>query len=220
MRVSRLSRQVVDERLTYLSWSRLRNLEQAAKAAASLEGDYLECGVGLGGSAAVIGATKPQHSTLHLYDTFGMIPPPGDNDPAESMARYEEIASGASEGIGGDQYYGYVTDLEGQVRQTLERFGVEAVSHPGVFEETLEPGPVAFAHIDCDWYDSVRVCLERIYPRLVAGGQVVIDDYYDWGGARRAVDEFLAREPLTKVAGGPGTNLVLARERTSGRNGH
>jgi O-methyltransferase len=210
-RVSRTSRRAVGEHLTYLDWSRLRNLERAARDAAHATGDYLECGVALGGSAAVIGSLMPADRTLQLYDTFGMIPPPGDGDDQESQKRYEQIARGESAGIGGGEYYGYVEDLEGQVTRTLERFGVRAVRHPGLFEDTLDPGPVAFAHIDCDWYDPVRVCLERIYPRMGEGGMLVIDDYFDWSGARRAVDEFLEGHRLMKVAGEPGTNLVLVR---------
>ena len=52
--------------------------------------------------------------------------------------------------------------------------------------------PVALAHIDGDWYNSVKVCLDRIAPRLVPGGVLVIDDYDAWSGCRKAVDEWFA----------------------------
>ena len=69
---------------------------------------------------------------------------------------------------------------------------------------TLHPQTeIAFAHIDCDWYDPVKLCLARIVPRLSAGAYVVLDDYNDYGGCRRAVDEFLQA--------GPGVDIV-ARE--------
>ena len=55
--------------------------------------------------------------------------------------------------------------------------------------------PLALAHVDCDWYDSVRTCLERIVPRLVPGGVLVIDDYYRWSGCRSAVDDYFATQP-------------------------
>ena len=54
---------------------------------------------------------------------------------------------------------------------------------------------VAFAHIDCDWHDPVGLSLERIHPHLSPGALVVIDDYYAYGGARSAVDQFLAAAP-------------------------
>ena len=63
----------------------------------------------------------------------------------------------------------------------------------GLFEDTLIcKQPVALAHIDCDWYDSVMVCLERIVPMMVKGGILVIDDYNHWSGCRKAVDTYFA----------------------------
>jgi hypothetical protein len=66
----------------------------------------------------------------------------------------------------------------------------------GLFEDTLHVDkPVALAHLDCDWYESVKLCLERIEPMLQAGGVLVIDDYDAWSGCRAAVDEyFLGRQ--------------------------
>jgi len=34
--------------------------------------------------------------------------------------------------------------------------------------------------------------LKVLWPRLVSGGLLIIDDYGYWEGARRAVDEFFA----------------------------
>lgn len=50
--------------------------------------------------------------------------------------------------------------------------------------------PVAFAHIDVDWYEPVKISLERIVRNLVVGGSVIIDDYQDWSGCRKATDEY------------------------------
>ena len=52
--------------------------------------------------------------------------------------------------------------------------------------------PVALAHLDCDWYESLMTCLEQIEPHLIPGGRFVIDDYYNWSGCTRAVDEFFS----------------------------
>ena len=63
----------------------------------------------------------------------------------------------------------------------------------GLFQDTLRPdGPVAVAHIDGDWYDSVWTCLERIEPHLPVGGVLVVDDYHTWSGCRDAVDAYFA----------------------------
>jgi asparagine synthase (glutamine-hydrolysing) len=43
------------------------------------------------------------------------------------------------------------------------------------------------------WYLPVKICLERIFPMLVIGGSLIIDDYYDWGGCQKATDEYLKK---------------------------
>ena len=49
----------------------------------------------------------------------------------------------------------------------------------GLFQDTIHlDEPVAFAHLDGDWYESTMVCLERIAPLLVPGGRIVLDDYH------------------------------------------
>jgi hypothetical protein len=118
----------------------------------------------------------------------------------------------------GDPYYGYVDQLYDRVVENFERFGQPVdgrrVSlYKGYFEDTLHPQvEIAFAHIDCDWYDPVKLCLERIVPRLSAGAYVVLDDYNDYGGCRRAVDEFLNAGPdVDIVAREP--NFVFRRRR-------
>ncbi|MGH9424434.1 MAG: TylF/MycF/NovP-related O-methyltransferase, partial [Thermoanaerobaculia bacterium] len=206
--ISSISRRVRDARLTYLTDEKLARIENALAeiSQSGVEGCFLECGVALGGSGIIIATLMPPGRAFHGYDVFGMIPPPtSDKDDEKSRARYETIRSGQSRGIGGDPYYGYLGDLHQRVVDNFARFGQPVDNrrialHKGVFEETLNPpAPVAFAHVDCDWYDPVRLCLERIVPSLSHGAYVVLDDYNDYGGCRRAVDEFLERGPDVDV---------------------
>lgn len=194
--------------LTYCGAPKLENLVKAAFgiAAAGVTGCYVEAGVALGGSAILLARLKPADTRLDLYDVFGMIPPPGENDGPDAHARYEVIRSGASAGLGDARYYGYVEDLLTQVKDNLRRFEVDPQDdgltwNAGLFSDTLHPaGKVALAHIDCDWYDSVRLCIERLTPVLTPGGMIVFDDYNSYSGCRRAVDELLAARPDFKVA--------------------
>jgi O-methyltransferase len=220
VRSSRTARQVRRRRLTYLSAGKLAGIEACLRRIrrAGVAGDFVETGVALGGSAVVIARHLDAGRAFHGYDVFGMIPPPGEADPREVHERYATIRAGGSAGIGGDRYYGYRQDLLEEVRGTLAGFGVpvdgERVHlHRGLFEDTLRlDGPVAFAHLDCDWYDPVELCLARVYPRLSPGGCMVVDDYYDYGGARRATHEFLSRAPDIQVDPiSPGRHLVLRR---------
>jgi hypothetical protein len=189
--------------LSYCGPPKLENIAEAALQvrAAHVRGSWLEAGVALGGSAILLGKLKPRGLPLDLYDVFGLIPPPGPADGEDAHRRYAEIASGTSKGLGDDTYYGYVTDLQAKVLANLARFDVLPARdhvrlHRGLFEDTMRPsGAIALAHVDCDWYASVRVCIDRIAPRLAVGGMIVFDDYSSYSGCRRAVDEWLAATP-------------------------
>jgi O-methyltransferase len=193
---------IQDEHLTYLVPDRLRVLRDCARrvSADAVPGDFIECGVALGGSTILLAESLSEGRLLHAYDVFGMIPAPSGDDPPDVHERYKVIVSGRSEGIGGDEYYGYRDDLQEHVTTTLRRYGhavgEQVLLYKGLFEDTLHPArPVALAHIDCDWHDPVDTCLRRIGPHVSLGGLIVLDDYNDYGGCRTAADRFMAEHP-------------------------
>jgi asparagine synthase (glutamine-hydrolysing) len=220
-RLSRLARDVRRQNLTYLSHAKLATLERLVTRVkrAPVPGDFLECGVALGGSAILIASRLDGRRAFHGYDVFGMIPPPGDGDGADAHDRYAVIASGKSNGIGGERYYGYRDDLHDEVIASFTRFGLEVdqdriALHKGLFADTVRFRPdqrVAFAHVDCDWYDPVRLCLERIAPHMPRGGVLVLDDYNDYGGCRRAATEFLARSDDFALESTAGSAVIVRR---------
>jgi O-methyltransferase len=221
-RLSRLARAVRRRRLTYLSPRKLARMERCLDDVTRrrVPGDFLETGVALGGSAIVIAGRLSGDRRFHGYDVFGMIPPPSEADPPEVHDRYRRIESGESEGIDGADYYGYRDHLYDDVVAAFAAHGVPVDGdrvqlHRGLFEDTLRPdGPVAFAHVDCDWHDAVAVSLGRVHPWLSPGGWLVIDDYYAYGGAAKAVDAFVAEHPeLEVVDTGAGEHLLLRRRR-------
>jgi Macrocin-O-methyltransferase (TylF) len=187
-----------EEHLTYLQAQHLRALAAAVLELerAQLPGLIVEAGTARGGSAIVMAAAKAPGRPMKVYDVFGMIPPPGEQDGPDVHERYAKIAAGEAKGVGGDTYYGYRDDLYAEVTDSFTRLGVPAAEHnvelvQGLFEDTIDlDEPVAFAHLDGDWYESTMTCLTRIAPLLVPGGRIVLDDYYMWSGCRRAVDEY------------------------------
>jgi asparagine synthase (glutamine-hydrolysing) len=215
------ARRVLDERLTMLGMAKLQRLEGTLRSVtrAGVAGDAVELGMALGGSGILIarGALAAGRA-FHGFDVFGMIPPPdAEKDDPGSLARYEEIASGRSPGIAGDTYYGYVPHLFDVVSASFARHGVpvdgvRVALHKGLFDETVPaamPARVCFAHIDCDWYDPTRFCLEQLADRVPSGGVIVVDDYNAYGGSRRATDEFLAARPDYRLD--HGDNVMLFR---------
>ncbi len=154
---------VHEEKLTYLSRLAMVELANAAISQQnSVSGCFVEAGCALGGSAIVLAAAKASSTPLYVYDCFEVIPPPGENDPEEAHERYSKIESRESEGIDGNEYYGYQEDLYKKVSDTFEHYGFDREAESikmikGLFEDTFHPdSPVSLAHIDCDWYQSVQ----------------------------------------------------------------
>lgn len=186
-------------KLTYLSVARLARLANACRAIeeARLPGIFIEAGCALGGSSILVASMKSVERPFFIYDVFGMIPQPTREDTQDVHERYRKIAKGKARGIRGEKYYGYQANLFETVRSNLGRFGIDCEAQAvtlikGLVQDTMKiEEPVAFAHVDVDWYAPVQTCLTRIFPNLVEGGCIILDDYHSWGGCRRATDEFL-----------------------------
>jgi asparagine synthase (glutamine-hydrolysing) len=195
-------RQVIDQDLTYLRVKALVELSRSVSKVenSALPGIFIEAGCALGGSSLVITASKAVERELLVYDVFGKIPPPTNKDGQDAQERYRIIQTGRSEGIAGGKYYGYEPDLLIKVKNTYSEMGFSPPLHnvkfvQGEFVDTLILSqPIAFVHIDADWYESVRICLERLEPFLVSGGVIVVDDYFFWSGCRKAVDEYFSEK--------------------------
>ena len=202
-RVAEVVEAVRRERLSFLSEDLLRSLVVCVREIEQTgrEGLIIEAGAARGGSAIVMAAAKAPEREMRVYDVFGMIPPPGEADGEDVHERYATIVSGKAGAPDGELYYGYREDLLGEVTESFARHGV-AVDESnvrlveGLFADTITGDePVALAHLDGDWYESTMTCLERIAPRLVPGGRIVLDDYFHWSGCRTAVDEYFADRP-------------------------
>ena len=176
---------------TMLSSRRLRGLYDAVRYVVrnDIPGEIVECGTARGGSAALMGITLRRMDSskgLWVFDAFEGLPEPSKADPDWRIAK------------------GYVGRCRGeveQVRSFFQEVGILGKSRivKGLFQDTLakaEISQIAVLHLDGDWYDSVRVCLEGLYDRVSPGGIIQIDDYGYWAGARRAVDEFIEKENI------------------------
>ena len=170
---------------------RLRGLYMAIRhvTAHQIPGDVVECGTARGGSAALMGLALKEvgaERTLWVFDTFEGIPPPTAADPDYDIAAL------------------YTGDFRGDLDDVAALFGRLGILDrarlvKGLFQDTLpraEVGAIAVLHLDGDWYESVKVCLETLYDRVSRGGIIQIDDYGHWEGARKAVDEFMAERRL------------------------
>jgi O-methyltransferase len=216
--LSELARQIVDRRLSYLTPERLSYLMDTVERvnADGIEGDLAEFGIALGGSAICVASKLAAGQKFYGFDNFDLIPRPGPVDGEHPNARYEVIKSGRSAGIGGDRYYGYERDRLALVTRHFAEFGMPVdderiVLVNGLFEDTLAAalqGPIAFAHVDCDWYAPVKICLEALHSLLRPGASIVVDDYRHWDGCTKATDEFCAAHTDIRLAAGPSRALL------------
>jgi O-methyltransferase len=156
-----------------------------------VSGDLVECGVARGGSGAIMAMAAEDaraDRTLWLFDTFEGLPSPSRADPDYELAlRYAGKCRG---------------DLP-DVQELFTRLGLDRRVRytKGRFRDTLPQSPVgaiAVLHLDCDWHDSVKECLENLYDRVAPGGVIQFDDYGHWLGARNAVDDFLRHRGITE----------------------
>lgn len=195
----KLIQSIINRRLTYLSRGRLSKLLATIRKIEDnkIPGIVIEAGCALGGSAALVISALNHTRAVRLYDIFGMIPEPSPMDPSECHERYRTIISGLSQGLGDDLYYGYVENLlEVTKRNILSIAGHDKCKSVdfivGDLRSTLSiQEPVAFAHIDVDWFESVDCSIRRIAPNLSIGGGMLIDDFSDWGGCTKAVMRFI-----------------------------
>jgi hypothetical protein len=134
---------------------------------------------------------------LFLFDTFeGMTPPTAHDVSLDGRSARDLLAEPRS--TAADSAWCYATLPDVQAALTRTRYPAERLHFvPGRVEDTLPgkaPQNIALLRLDTDWYESTRHELLHLYPRLCAGGVLILDDYGHWDGARKAVDEYFATE--------------------------
>jgi O-methyltransferase len=155
----------------------------------NLKGDFVECGVWKGGMAAAIAEFIGGDREFYLYDSFEGLP---DVKPVDGVA-----AKKWQEDKTSDWYF---DNCSADIHFAKEAMRLANVSNvhitKGWFENTLplHPNrPIAILRLDGDWYDSTMQCLDSLYPKLIEGGVIIIDDYYTWEGCSKAVHDYLSK---------------------------
>lgn len=192
--------------MTFFTRKKLRERALLLESISQVHGAVVEAGVALGGTAIFVTALGQQgRRPVHLYDVFGLIPPPNDaKDTSDAKERYQIIAAGKSRGFGNQTYYGYQKDVLSQVQQNFKTCRVPTTCvnfHKGLVENTMMNinFDIAYLHCDTDFYSAVYHCLVDASPHVVVGGAIVIDDYYAYGSARNAVTDFFTEVNSTHL---------------------
>lgn len=128
-------------------------------------GCFVEIGVYQGGSAWHLAKlAEEQGRDIFLYDTFEGIPFKSDIDVHQvgdfADCSYESVCEAIP----------YAKVIKGVFPQSV-----------------VHMPPVAFAHVDCDQYKSVRSSLSVLRQLMVPGGAIVLDDVWCLEGATQAL---------------------------------
>jgi O-methyltransferase len=199
---------------TMTSIERLYAMHKAVEyvVRADIQGAIVECGVWRGGSmmmaALTLLALGKTDRSLFLFDTFAGHPRPSpEHDGKETYEFWWQRRRT-------DQSSSWAEATLQEVRGNLASAGypLDKITFvQGIVQDTIPahaPETVALLRLDTDWYESTAHELRHLYPRLVAGGVLIIDDYGAMAGQRQAVDEFCARNAIA---------LLLNRIDFSGR---
>lgn len=181
-------------------WSLLRAVDYVVDQ--PVEGDFVECGVWRGGSvmAMALRLQRRNESTrrLWLYDTYeGMTAPTDADVEATTGVTAKELLASTDVADGNNVWcVAGIDDVRANITST--GYPVERIEFiEGDVAETLPraaPERIALLRLDTDWYESTKVGLEVLYPRVCTGGVIILDDYGHWQGARKAVDDYFDQQ--------------------------
>jgi hypothetical protein len=165
----------------------------------------VECGVWKGGCAGFAAAAvrdAGHRRDIHLFDSFQGLPEPGGKDGPQAADYSDGRAGGKLESTG--KCVASLSDVQDLFRH-LAIDPARVKYHVGWFQDTLPSvreaiGPIALLRLDGDWYDSTMVCLKNLYPLVVSGGFIILDDYGQWAGCRKAFEDYQESEKLGAIA--------------------
>lgn len=172
---------------------------------AELPGAFVECGVWRGGSAVIIALALKQRGIkrpIILFDTFAGMTEAGPED-VDYHGDHADVLLAGGKGERVAELVAARAPLE-HVREVMaatgydQRFVRMVAGDVRVTLPQTQTLRIALLHLDTDFYDSTHASLVQLYPRVVEGGLVIVDDYGHWRGARRAVDNYFAEAGMKR----------------------
>lgn len=173
---------------TMVGLRRLDNLQFCIKDVVDrgVVGDLIETGAWRGGAAifmrAVLKVCRSTDRRVWVADSFAGLPKPDPTIPQDRGDRHWT--------------FDHLAVSLGEVKENFRKYGMlddQVQFLAGWFSETLPSAPIdrlAILRLDGDMYQSTMDALRPLYPKLSAGGYVIVDDYGAVAGCRAAVDDY------------------------------
>lgn len=182
----------------------------------NIEGCLVECGVQYGRKTMEMANTilklEMEPRDIYMYDTFsGLTEPSSKYDWCLENQEWKEHSDVVSywrnqsvNNILNRWCYASIETVKNNM-ESIKNYPKERYHYiMGNILETLKepkniPDKISLLRLDTDWYDSTKMELEILYPKLVIGGILIIDDYYYWNGSRQATDEYFNKNKNIKL---------------------
>tara|TARA_R110002072_G_scaffold294319_3_gene464347 strand:- start:114 stop:884 length:771 start_codon:yes stop_codon:yes gene_type:complete len=165
----------------------------------NIEGSIVECGVWKGGSMmAALLALKKKTRSIYMYDTFEGMSEPTIEDNSFKNESAQKAYLKKDDSWKRIECYSSLNEVENNIYNT--NYPKDKISFvQGKVEDTIPktiPDKIAVLRLDTDWYESTMHEMVYLYPILVKGGVIIIDDYGHWKGCKKAVDEYLLKQNI------------------------
>lgn len=178
-----------------------------------VEGDIVECGVWMGGSDVLLSNILLEYKderTFHLFDSFDDPHEPLPVDGAWLLNKLGKgvKATGKLQPIKG--FYKRQTKIGPGDAKHVHNLLANVVGYPkdkvkiykGWFQNTIVPNSknidkIGLLILDCDFYESIKICIENLYSKIVTNGFIVIDDYSPLPGCKKAIDDYLVDKKVS-----------------------
>lgn len=189
------------EQIAYSSKQTLRFTYDCAVKFKDSPGVYVECGVAAGAQIiAMAYGARGSDKVIFGFDSFCGIPMASNRDdqmPGIKFLSKDEQASLPNPGEQVLESSGATSVPMDSVLRHIKDSGLETgkiILVPGWFENVLptyDTGPIAILRLDGDLYNSTWVCLQHLFPKVIQGGCVIIDDW-SLKGCQDACKEYFA----------------------------
>jgi O-methyltransferase len=179
---------------TELPTTVLHNLYCAARyiVSAGIPGDFVECGVFMGGSVMMMEHVLLRHDRskdrrIFALDTFSGF-----------VRRSEELDIDIITGLPACLPDPFDSSAGAIENMTSVGFSRLCVVKGDVLDTipSLDAKQISLLRLDTDTYDTTKFELDQLYDRVVPGGVVIVDDYGYTFGCKKAVDDFVSSRAI------------------------
>ena len=170
----------------------------------NIKGDFVECGVWKGGNLILynqLNKKKNLNRKIYGYDTFEGMSTPSRFDFKNNTSSQTYINNLYNQRTNSKSGWSKCT-IDEVKENILTESSLENINLiKGKVEDTLlnnnnVPEKISILRLDTDFYESTKIELEVLFPRLEKNGILIIDDYGYKYGARKAVDEYFKEKPF------------------------